>query len=346
MKRLSRRQFIRVILILFGAVFVKQLVSGEQAALSEMLKSLGMSPAKRELDVALAAPLAPENAGPGNFKKIYLDAKLRDRFFLFLQNIYRIYPETDFHALITAASQTHLTDKEIYEEVQRRLPAIKPFLADLTYGLPALRTQKAEMARQTATLLSGLKSVKGYVEIGTTGRYVEPISNYVKLRGKITIVNELEPRYSLVDMMERGRVLKVGRFVAMNNYASLPANALPDESVELVTNFIGFHHAPKDKLDGFVTSIARVLKPGGKLIVRDHDVDSDEMDAFVALAHDVFNAGLNVSWQDNAAEIRHFRSLKGLEDYLKARGFAASGPRLLQDGDPTKNTLLEFVKVM
>ncbi len=81
------------------------------------------------------------------------------------------------------------------------------------------------------------------------------------------------------------------------------------------------------------------------LIVRDHDVDSDEMVHFVALAHDVFNAGLELPWSTNAVEIRNFISLAELETILMKEGFQKDQRRLLQKGDPTRNTLMKFVKV-
>jgi hypothetical protein len=66
---------------------------------------------------------------------------------------------------------------------------------------------------------------------------------------------------------------------------------------------------------------------------------------FVALAHDVFNAGLELPWDTNAVEIRNFISLGELERILLAEGFQKDERRLLQKGDPTRNTLMKFIKV-
>ncbi|MDH4274473.1 MAG: dehydrogenase, partial [Gammaproteobacteria bacterium] len=83
----------------------------------------------------------------------------------------------------------------------------------------------------------------------------------------------------------------------------------------------------------------------GELIVRDHDVDSSNMNHLVALAHDVFNMGLNNRWDDNQSEIRNFTSLAELVNYLERMGFKFQGEALYQMGDPTKNALLRFVAV-
>jgi hypothetical protein len=139
-------------------------------------------------------------------------------------------------------------------------------------------------------------------------------------------------------------VTKIGEFVAMGDYDAFDRDHVPPASVALVTNYIGFHHAPAPKLDGFVTAIARVLKPGGTLVVRDHDVDRPQMDALVALAHDVFNAGVGIPWDRNEAQIRNFRSVADLTQYLESRGFRRQKTVRLQAGDPTQNTLMAFLR--
>src|SRR3989442_7594924 len=112
---------------------------------------------------------------PSNFKAVYSDAKLRKRFYLFLQNVFHLYPEDPFHRLIVDVSSHHDSDDEIYRTLQKRLPEIKPLFSELTYAVPALAKQKAEMARETAELLGRVRAVKGYVEIGTPGRYVKAL---------------------------------------------------------------------------------------------------------------------------------------------------------------------------
>jgi hypothetical protein len=307
----------------------------------------------RLIDLAKAdvTPTAPTTsivptpiAARSNFHVVYDDLRARDRFFLFLQNVYHLYPESQFHQLIIDTTKEFRTDEEIYLALQERLDSIKPFLSEATYGLPALKKQKAEMARQTAELLGTSKRLSGYVEIGTTGRYAHGIRDLMPIDGPLYIVNDLEPSYSPNDIAERGQLTKLGEFVPMGNYESFDGKPIPPESVELVTNFIGFHHAPPEKRARFVQAVWNVLKPGGRLVVRDHDVNSSEMDAFVGLAHDVFNAGLKITWADNAAQIRNFTSVPQLEEVLGAAGFEKTKTRALQTHDPTQNTLMVFVK--
>lgn len=300
--------------------------------------------APRALARTTAAGAPASDAGLSNFRRIYLDPALRDRFFLFLQNVFHLYPEDRFHQLIIDVTAVHASDRKIYDELLARLPAIKPTLSELTYALPALRKQKAEMTRQTMEFLGATPSARGYLEIGSPARYVSALRGRVEITGPIWIVHDVAPSYAPSDLMERGGVAKIGTFVPMGNYDPFAGSQVPDASVELVTNFIGFHHCPADRLDGFVQSIRRVLRPGGRLLLRDHDVDRPEMDTFVALAHDVFNAGLFLPWEENHRQVRRFRSIRAWSEYLVAAGFRRSDRVLAQDHDPTRNLLLEFTK--
>lgn len=291
----------------------------------------------------LVAP-AVRTRPASEFQTVFADVRLRDGFYRFLQNIYRLYPEDRFHALIQQACATHDTDEAIYRYVQAQLPALKPFLADLFYALPSLAKQKREMGRQTRGLLAAARVFDGYVEIGSTGRYVRTLRGALRLRGATYLVNDVAPGNSPVDLVERGGLGQVGRFVPLADYAPIRAAAIPDASVELVSCYIGLHHAPAAHLDAFIGSIARVLKPGGAFVLRDHDVRTPDQHAFVSLAHTVFNAGLGLPWESNPSDVRLFVSVDEWCRRLAAHGLHDSGARLLQDHDPTDNTLMLFTK--
>lgn len=277
------------------------------------------------------------------FQPVFGDVRWHDAFYRFLQNIYRICPEDRFHTLIKDSCARCDGDEAIYRHLQSQLPRIKPFHADLTYALPALFKQKREMARQTLELLQGQREIDGYLEIGSTGRYVSELRKHLTVRGPVVLVNDLAPGWSPVDIAERGGLRKIGRFVPLADYAPLDAG-LPANGFQLVTCYIGLHHCPLDQLDAFVDSIVRVLAPGGLFVLRDHDVVSEPMNTFVNLAHTIFNAGLGVPWSANQAELRHFRSVADWIAYLGARGLRQAGPKLLQAHDPSDNVLLGFRK--
>jgi len=290
------------------------------------------------------APAPPAKAPASEFCKVYSAPKWHDAFYRFLQNIYRVYPEDRFHTLIKNGCAAHADDESIYRYVQYRLKGIKPALAELFYALPSLAKQKAEMLRQTLELLGDRREFNGYVEIGGTGRYAGGLLDNLRLSGPLYIVNDVAPSNSPVDIVERGRLAKIGRFVPLNDYAPLPGESIPDASVDLVSCYIGLHHIEPLRLEPFVRSIARTLRPGGVFILRDHDVKTPEMHAFVSLAHAVFNAGLGVPWEVNRRELRFFAPVEEWSHRLQGAGLRDTGKRLLQAHDPTDNVLMAFVK--
>jgi SAM-dependent methyltransferase len=280
-------------------------------------------------------------AGDDNFRAIYLDPRLREQFFLFLENVFHLYPEQDFHDLIARITRAKRTDREIYEAILAELPSIKPFLREVRYSLPALRKQKEIMCDQTVALLEGRTRFDRYAEVGSTGRYYDRLSDILEFAEAPVFIHTDKPSYQPRDIVERGRLSKVGSFLPLGAYEPL---ALPEGGIDVLTVYIGFHHAPPKRRDGFIRSCHKALKRGGSLIVRDHDADDPSMVHFVALAHDVFNCGLELPWDTNAAEVRNFTSLRRLQEVLEATGFTPHGSRLLQDGDPTRNTLMRFDK--
>lgn len=300
----DRRSFLR--LVVMFAVAAKFERSFAMDAAPEPLVTESGSAATKPLSVVddLQNEWAVEHSS--NFKAVFGNPKNKDAFLLFLTNVYNIFPEDRFQRLIEEISQTGNSDKEIYNRIQGRLPEIKPILGVVRYALPALARQKAEMARQTLELMGSVRKADGYMEIGTTGRYVGRLQSDIEVTGDVVLVHSAKPSYSPTDIVERGQPGKIGRFVSLNDYAPISPTQVANQSLDLVTNFIGFHHSPPSKRDAFVQSLHRVLRPRGRLIVRDHDVNSNEMNRLVALAHDVFNMGLGTGWTVNQEEIRNF----------------------------------------
>ena len=284
------------------------------------------------------------NTMSSEFKTVYSNTQLRDGFYRFLQVVFHLYPEDKFHHLIAEVSEAKSTDQEIYTEVQRRLKEIKPFLSEVTYALPALKKQKGEMTHETLELLGNKRRINGYVEIGSTGRYISDLRKHLQVDGEIFIVNDVAPNNSVGEIFERGQFARLGRFIDLGDYRPIDGATIPDASVDLVTIFIGFHHCPPEKLPDFMKSIHRVLRAGGSLILRDHNVRSPEMATFVSLVHTVFNLGLNVPWEKNQAEFRSFKSIDEWSRLVCEIGFTDPGKRLFQDKDPSDNALVRLIK--
>ena len=298
------------------------------------------------LEIKKLADFVKNNSSlnPGNFKAIYADEKLRSEFAPFLKNVFNIYPDEKFHNLIAEITLKGQNDQEIYSEILKRIKEIKPLFSEFKYALPALKKQKKELATETMVLIPNIKKIDGYLEVGSTGRYVSELKKHIKMTGPMYLANVAEPTYGPVDVMERGQIFKLGKHLPLQNYDAFSKTEIAEGSLELVANYIGFHHCPLEKLEGFIKSLNRSLKAGGALVLRDHDVHDAHMNHVVALAHDIFNAGLKTTWDDNHKELRHFRPLEEWVKLLADFGFEKSSGPIYQQGDPTKNALVLFKK--
>jgi hypothetical protein len=288
--------------------------------------------------------LKPLIAGTSNFRSVYTNEVLKKEFIFFLTNVFHLYPEQKIHNLIAEGIKQYSKDKEIYAALQPRLAEIAPVLKDLTYSVPALVKQKKEMTAQTIALLGDKKHYASYFEVGSTGRYVDGLEQSIDIADARFFMAERSPTYSPADMVDRGQISKAGQFFSLANYRPEIQKNIPASSIELTCVYIGFHHCPIPLRDEFIGSLRNVMTAKGKLILRDHHVNSVDMWHMVALAHDVFNMGTMETATYNEAELRNFYSLDYLEKLMADNGFKTDGRRLYQKGDPTHNALMVFTK--
>lgn len=305
-----------------------------------------------QLGALLLAPYAAPafagetiDAATGNFRYIYADPELRAGFLDFLTNVFHLYPQHDFHQLLDSLSQPGATDEDVYRALQAQLGEISPFLGALRYAIPALKAQKVIMAEQTLELLDGNARYDGYLEIGSTGRYISTLEDRLDIEGDVFLLHTQEGGYGPEDIVERGQLPKIGTHVDMGDYSIAFADTIPHNSLDLVTVYIGFHHCPLHKRRAFIGAVRDVMRPGAKLILRDHDARDEDMWRMAALAHDTFNAGTNETWRTNRNEVRNFYSLRYIVGYLEDLGLRYDGDVYFQPGDPTRNGLMAFTKV-
>lgn len=284
-------------------------------------------------------------AAGNNFRQIYLSLKLKSEFFKFLKNVFTLFPEEDLHKLISEAAAQKKNDESIYLEVQSKLDDISPMFSSFRYTLPSLMKQKDEMAKQTLQLLGEGGTYNGYLEIGSSGRYLDYLEEKVNIEGERYYADGKKPGYAISEMVDRGQIKIGAKYIPLADYRTKYSETIPKDSLDLVTVYIGFHHCPIDLRVPFISSIRDTLRIGGKLILRDHDCDTEEQKVMVALAHDVFNMGTKESWSYNSTEVRNFYSLDFICNFVENIGFKFDKRTLFQEGDPTKNALMLFTKI-
>jgi predicted methyltransferase len=131
------------------------------------------------------------------------------------------------------------------------------------------------------------------------GYYTELLSGIVGPTGKVYAVNNLPyANYSKDGIKARfteGRFPNVEQRLAEASYINLPA-----KSVDLVVIVMAYHDVywidekeqwPEINPEGFLASVRRMLKPGGKLLIVDHDAAAGTGKEMVAKLH-----RLNEDW--------------------------------------------------
>jgi len=276
------------------------------------------------------------------FKKVFESTALNDGLYFFLQLIYRQYPEDAFHYIMALAIKEKKTDEDIYRETQKHLPEIKPFLQWLKYTLPGIQKTRKVLRSQLQQALKGVKEINGYLEVASGGNYLKAIPKGVKVKGNVYVMDDVVPASSLKGMLERGRVGKAGHFIPLNYNA---VSTIPPESIELATCYEGLHHCPEERLEEFINGIHRVLKPGGLFVLREYDIKTHDMQLFANIIHTVMSAATNIPWKQQAQELRNFRPVEEWSNIICSYGFEDLGYRLLQEKDPTMNTLMVFRRI-
>jgi len=302
------------------------------------------------LAATLSAPVFASSAitrseGIGNFRYIYSNPQLKREFLDFLTNVFHLYPEQELHATLSRLAMSRDTDQQVYEALQAELGDLNPFLGAFRYAIPALVKQKKIMASQTLQLVDPDARYDGHLEIGSTGRYIGILENKLDITGDVFLLHTRDAGYGPEDIVDRGQLAKIGTHIDMGNYSTEFANIIPHNSLDMVTVFIGFHHCPLETRRQFVSAVRDVIRPGGVLILRDHDCHDEDSWRMAALAHDTFNAGTEESWQFNADELRNFYSIRFIIDLVEDIGFRNNNRLLFQPGDPTRNALTAFRKI-
>lgn len=261
----------------------------------------------------------------------------------FLHNVFMQLDEEKFFNLIDSIlDDRSLTDEQIYSILSDKIHKARPnTLVKLKHTLESLRTLQNDLGNQTAHLI-GQKEIHGYVEIGYPGRMISPLKNRIEIKGPLYAISDRE-RFS--DYVEAGFPRPYNRFVPINDYEPISESTIPSESVDLVCMYIGLHHIPEDRLDAFIDSIKRILRPEGTFILMDHDAHTKELVELVDVVHSIFNAATGVDPETNRNEVRNFHALQYWTDRLSKHGFTAyEHAPLIRRGDSTLNSVIRFDK--
>lgn len=259
----------------------------------------------------------------------------------FLDAIFMQLYSQEVIQLIGSLSKENPSNEELYSKLSNKISVATPNPISLMMRkMRALGVFQEEVGFQVLALIGPFKPIQGYLEIGYPGRMIKPLKKRLNLKGPFLVAAE---KSSLTDYIEAGFPLPYDRFIPLNDYA--PIDSVEEYSLDLVCLYIGLHHIPQEKIDPFLASISRILRPGGHFILMDHDASSSEVSDLADAAHTLFNLGTGVPAEENSREYRNFQSIEYWTTLVAKHGLIRTPqPLYVREGDPTMNSLVRFDK--
>jgi len=279
---------------------------------------------------------------------------LREQCGQFIDNVLRQIPSKELWAYIDKRAQLNGTifksDARLYSQSLRDIHQLTPRLSTIQ-KLNALRFQKKMIGNQIKTLIGENKTIHGMLEIGGAGIYTSAIRSFTDIQGLVYAMDESTSATDCIKAFSKDKPLNgflpYDTFIPLENNRPISKDKIADNSLDLVLCTIGLHHITPEKLEAFVASIAHTIRPGGHFILRDHNIINDDVLHLTHAAHTLFNLlMMNCTLEDEQAEYRNFQPIEHWIELLEKHGLKLSKkPPLLQQGDPTLNTMLLFTKM-
>ena len=123
---------------------------------------------------------------------------------------------------------------------------------------------------------------------------------------------------------------------------------IKENSLDLVICFGGLHHTPSERLEPFLESLHQKVKPGGIVLLREHDLSKSDNNVFAMayVVHSFVNAADGVPLPIEQKEVREFKPVPEWDGIMQRHGFTkVSGNGLILSDDPTQNALSAYMKM-
>lgn len=347
------------------------LTRGEQLEPTNNNTAINQSKASTDSLFHAAVPLQSIISN-SDFRRVFKTTEaMRIEFVKFLKTIfYRLDEEKVLSLMEKMLEDPNKSDEQVYKELVEKIHSTEKPISFLKQ-LKSLFVLKKGMGRQAAELMKNFRNEKfhDYMEIYDR-RYVKSIRKEAKLpldKNVIAVCNT--PAVGIADRIQAGSLFSFFPYkthVALNDSDckdpfAQPAkthqpigNDVQDNSVDLIACIGGLHHIPKDRVEPFVDSMCNKLRPGGVILLRDHNVkdnagpanlSKDELKAIAAVVHSFVNAADGTKWEVESQEIREFKSEDEWTDLMEKHGFTRISPKaLVLKDDPTENAMMAFVK--
>ena len=305
------------------------------------------------------------NSEPSSpFRTVFKSEPLKKKFAQFLTTIfYQLDEEKVLQKMEAIVIDPSKSDKEIYENLTKNIDQMRKLLPAFVYQIQALSKLQKGMGQQAAILMEDFQSGQfhNYLEI-----YFRRYANTIKKTAKLPLDGLV---FSAADQNYKGGIKeKIEADALFSSYPYtdyVPLND-PDcndpelqaekthqpiggevsgSSIDLIAVLGGLHHVPEKRLGSFVDSLRQKLRPGGVLLLRDHDVVNPKLHAIASVVHSFVNAANGTPWEVEKNEIRAFKSAQEWVKFMEKHQFIRVSPKqLILKDDPTRNAMMAFVR--
>jgi len=327
--------------------------------------------------VASILPLAPASTSestPSNFRRIFKSSdQLKTEFTKFLKTIfYQLDEKKVFKLMQKLLDDPNKSDEQIYNELLKNIHSTKKSVSGLR-KIWSLWVLKAGMGKQVAELTQGFRKDKfqNYMEIYDR-RYLNSIRKIAKLPFKghtIAVCDNPKGPIGIGEKIQAGALLSKYPYkqqVELNDSdCKDPLNEpektckpisdeVSDKSVDMISCLGGLHHIPAERVDAFVDSMNKKLRPGGVILLREHNIadkagpgnlPKEQLRDIAAMVHTFVNAADGAPWTTESKEVREFKSAEEWTQLMQKHGFTrVSSKELVLKDDPTENAMMAFVR--
>jgi SAM-dependent methyltransferase len=287
---------------------------------------------------------------------------MRQKFVDFLRTIfYQLNDQQVLQMMNDILNDPNKSDAEIYETLLNRIGEAKKRFPML-HKIWSLFVLKRGMGRQAAKLLAPFNPQRfhDYMEIYDR-RSVKSIRQTTKMPfdGQVVAVCN-DATVGVIDRLQAGALTSRYPYnvhVGLNDENCTDPFAHPeqthkpiggevaDASIDLIACLGGLHHIPQERVDAFIESMHKKLRPGGVVLLREHDARDEQVFSIASVVHSFVNAADGVLPKVERREVREFKSLDAWTQLMEWHGFVRVSPdALVLRDDPTQNAMFAFVK--
>lgn len=188
------------------------------------------------------------------------------------------------------------------------------------------------------------KQLQGMLEVATRGKQLGALRRHLKVNGVIRQIDNFGCQ--LAEGGARWLEARVPARTAVSDASQWDEHVVGNAaaSVDLLTLYGGLSGLPASQLPRCLTQLVDVVRPGGMVLLLEHDVETAHTGLEASLAVTLAFLCAGETWEANQAHPRAFRAADEWVALMQQHGMAATGERERIPRTPFGDMLMAFQK--